>query len=292
MFKKALSILLAIMLVVSSVSITAISVAAADGEETVTYTVAGSSAAIFNGTSWDASNTANDMTLDAATGNYVITYANVQPADTIQLKVVKDHAWDESYPQQNYQFNVETACDVTVTFNPDTQEVTVTGDGVTQDEDLVVKSVIAVGNGEDTYLNGSTWDPCDPANAMTEDPENPGVWKMTMEDIYAFDNYQIKFAINSVDEEGNPTSNPWAHNFGTEEETHYPVNTDLDAFYNGKNCLFEVEEDGSTVELTLDLRNFDFTTKSGAKMRVDVTAPDAEETTAPAEETTAAPAEE
>ena len=293
MFKKALSILLAIMLVVSSVSITAISVAAADGEETVTYTVAGSSADIFNGTTWDASNTANDMTLDAATGNYVITYADVQPADTIQLKVVKDHAWDESYPQQNYQFNVKTACDVTVTFNPDTQEVTVTGDGVTQDEDLVVKSVIAVGNGEDTYLNGAGWDPCDPANAMTEDPENPGVWKMTMEDIYAFDNYQIKFAINSVDEEGNPTSNPWAYNFGSEEEKMYDVNTDLDAFYNGKNCIFEVEEDGSTVELTLDLRNFDFDTKSGAKMRVDVTAPAAEETTAaPAEETTAAPAEE
>ncbi|MBQ2092958.1 MAG: hypothetical protein II190_00075, partial [Ruminococcus sp.] len=63
MFKKALSILLAIMLVVSSVSITAISVAAADGEETVTYTVAGSSAAIFNGSECDASNAANDMTL-------------------------------------------------------------------------------------------------------------------------------------------------------------------------------------------------------------------------------------
>ena len=293
MFKKALSILLAIMLVVSSVSITAISVAAADGEETVTYTVAGSDAAIFNGSAWDAANVANDMTLDEASGNYVITYTDVQPADAIQLKVVKNHAWDESYPQQNYQFNVKTACDVTVTFNPDTQEVTVTGDGVTQDEGLVVKSVIAVGNGEDTYLNGSTWDPCDPANALTEDPENPGVWKMTMEGIYAFDDYQIKFAINSVDEEGNPTSNPWAYNFGTEEETHYPVNTELDAFYNGKNCLFEVEEDESTVELTLDLRNFDFDTKSGAKMRVDVTAPDAEETTAaPTEETTAAPAEE
>ncbi len=79
MFKKALSILLAIMLVVSSVSITAISVAAADGDETVTYTVAGSSDAVFNGTAWDASNSANDMTLDAATGNYVITYANVRP---------------------------------------------------------------------------------------------------------------------------------------------------------------------------------------------------------------------
>ena len=289
MFKKALSILLAIMLVVSSVSITAISVAAADGEETVTYTVAGSSAAIFNGTSWDASNAANDMTLDEASGNYVITYTDVQPADAIQLKVVKDHSWNESYPEQNVAFNVKTACDVTVTFNPDTQEVTVTGDGVVLDEALVVKSVIAVGNGEDTYLNGSNWDPCDPANALTEDPENPGVWKMTMEGIYAFENYQIKFAINSVDEEGNPTSNPWAYNFGSEEEKQYPVNTDLDAFYNGKNCIFEVEEDESTVELTLDLRNFDFDTKSGAKMRVDVTAPDAEETTAPVEETTAAP---
>ena len=293
MFKKALSILLAIMLVVSSVSITAISVAAADGEETVTYTVAGSSAAIFNGSAWDATNVANDMTLDEASGNYVITYTDVQPADAIQLKVVKDHAWAESYPQQNVAFNVKTACDVTVTFNPDTKDVTVTGDGVAVDEDLVVKSVIAVGNGEDTYLNGANWDPCDPANALTEDPENPGVWKMTMEGIYAFENYQIKFAINSVDEEGNPTSNPWAYNFGSEEETQYPVNTDLDAFYNGKNCTFEVEEDESTVELTLDLRNFDFATKSGAKMRVDVTAPGAEETTAaPTEETTAAPAEE
>ncbi|WP_407724972.1 hypothetical protein [Ruminococcus sp. JL13D9] len=292
MFKKALSILLAIMLVVSSASITAISVAAADGEETVTYTVAGSDAAVFNGSAWDATNVANDMTLDEASGNYVITYTDVQPADAIQLKVVKDHSWDESYPQQNVAFNVKTACDVTVTFNPDTKDVTVTGDGVAVDEDLVVKSVIAVGNGEDTYLNGANWDPCDPANALTEDPENPGVWKMTMEGIYAFENYQIKFAINSVDEEGNPTSNPWAHNFGSEEEKMYDVNTDLDAFYNGQNCIFEVEEDGSTVELTLDLRNFDFATKSGAKMRVDVTAPEEATTEAPAEETTAAPVEE
>ncbi|MEE1016456.1 MAG: dockerin type I repeat-containing protein, partial [Ruminococcus sp.] len=133
-------------------------------------------------------------------------------------------------------------------------------------------SIIAVGNGEDTYLNGANWDPCDPANAMTEVAD--GIWEMTMEDIYAFENYQIKFAVNSVDEEGNPTSNPWAHNFGTEEETQYPVNTELDAFYNGKNCIFEVEEDASTVKLQLDLRNFDFKTKTGAKMTITVTAPE------------------
>ena len=195
-----------------------------------TYTVAGSSATIFNGTAWDASNEANDMTFNEATGLYEITYPNVQPEDAIQLKVVKDHGWDESYPEQNVSFNVKTACDVKVTYNPETNEVKVEGDGVVFDEDLIVKSVIAVGNGEDTYLNGANWDPCDPANAMKEVAD--GVWEMTMENIYAFGNYQVKFAVNSVDEEGNPTSNPWAHNFGSEEETHYPVNTELDAFYN------------------------------------------------------------
>ena len=218
-----------------------------------TYTVAGSSAAIFNGTAWDASNEANDMT-------------------AVQLKVVKDHGWDESYPEQNVSFNVDTACDVKVTYNPETNEVKVEGEGVSFEDDLKPYSIIAVGNGEDTYLNGATWDPCDPANAMTEVAD--GVWEMTMEDIYAFENYNIKFAVNSVDEEGNPTSNPWAHNFGSEEETQYPVNTELDAFYNGKNCIFEVEEDASTVKLQLDLRNFDYKTKTGAKMTITVTAPE------------------
>ena len=246
------------------------------------FTVAGSSAAIFNGTEWDASNEANDMTFNESTGLYEITYPNVQPAKAVQLKVVKDHGWDESYPEQNVSFNVDTACDVKVTYNPETNEVKVEGEGVSFDDDLKPYSIIAVGNGEDTYLNGATWDPCDPANAMTEVAD--GIWEMTMEDIYAFANYQIKFAVNSVDEEGNPTSNPWAHNFGTEEETHYPVNTELDAFYNGQNCIFEVEEDGSTVKLQLDLRNFDFSTKTGAKMTITVTAPEPEPTTEPTTE--------
>ena len=247
-----------------------------------TYTVAGSSAAIFNGTAWDASNEANDMTFNEATGLYEITYPNVQPEDAIQLKVVKDHGWDESYPEQNVSFNVKTACDVKVTYNPETNEVKVEGEGVTFEDDLKPYSIIAVGNGEDTYLNGANWDPCDPANAMTEVAD--GIWEMTMEDIYAFDNYQVKFAVNSVDEEGNPTSNPWAHNFGSEEETQYPVNTELDAFYNGKNCIFEVEEDASTVKLQLDLRNFDFKTMTGAKMTITVTAPEPEPTVEPTTE--------
>ena len=238
------------------------------------YTVAGSSEAIF-GSTWDATNAANDMT-KGDDGIWTITYTDVQPESAIQLKVLKNHSWDEAWGDKetgdNYTFNVDTACDVTVSFDPATETVNVTGDGVTQDTELDVYSVIAVGNGEDTYLNGANWDPCDPANALTEVAD--GIWEMTMEDIYAFDNYNIKFAVNSVDAEGNPTSNPWAHNFGSEVEQLYPTGEELDAVYNGKNCIFEVEEDGSTVKFQLDLRNFDFKTKSGAKMTITVETPD------------------
>ena len=222
------------------------------------YTVAGSSAAMF-GTTWDATNTANDMT-KGDDGVYSITYTDVQPEDAIQLKVVKNHSWAENWGDKetgdNYTFNVVEACDVTVTFDPATETVNVTGDGVTQDTDLDVYSVIAVGNGEEEYLNGANWDPCDSSNAMTKVAD--GIWEFSMEGIYAFDNYNIKFAVNSVDEQGNPTSNPWAHNFGSEAEQIYPTGEELDAVYNGKNCIFEVEEDGSTVKFQLDLRNFDF----------------------------------
>ena len=39
------------------------------------------------------------------------------------------------------------------------------------------------------------------------------------------------------------------------------------------NCLVEVEEDGSTVHFKLDVRNFDFKTKQGAKLTITVTPP-------------------
>ena len=236
----------------------------------VVYSVAGSSADIF-GATWDASYKGTEMT-KGADGIYSITFEDVQPANEVQFKVVKDHSWDVSYPAENYLFNVVTACDVTITFDPATETVKATGAGVVIPGELDVYSVIAVGNGEETYLNGANWEPANTDNAMTEIAD--GIWEFSMADIYAFDNYTIKFAVNSVDEDGNPTSNPWAHNFGSAEEKLYPTGEAIDAVYNGKNCIFEVEEDGSTVKLQLDLRNFDFTTKQGAKMTITVTAPE------------------
>ena len=93
-FKKSISVLLAVMMVISMFTIIPITASAEDDAPADTYTVAGSSGAIF-GTTWDATNTANDMTLED--GVYSITYADVQPEDAIQLKVVKNHAWGEAW---------------------------------------------------------------------------------------------------------------------------------------------------------------------------------------------------
>ena len=235
------------------------------------YSIIGSSDVVFGGTWW-VDNPDSAMTLDTADGLYKRTYTGVAAQKMLQLKVIKDHDEDQCWPTSggNYTFDVNSEGDITVTFNPETGEINVIGD-ITVVTGIDITSMIAAGNGEDTYLNGANWDPCDPANAMTE--VEPGVWEITMEDIYAFDNYQIKFVANSIDEEGNPVSNPWGINWGTEEEAMYPVGEPIDATFNGKNCIFEVEEDESVVTIQLDLRNFDYTTKQGAVFTITVTPP-------------------
>ena len=235
------------------------------------YTAAGSPQSFF-GTEWDATNTSNDLHYNESTALYEITYQNAQPADSVSFKIVKNHSWGEgAYPDNNFIFKIESECDVTITFDPNTCEVNATGDGVRIIDELEAYSVIAVGNGEDTYLNGVNWDPSDTSNSLTEISD--GIWEMTMEDIYAFDNYNVKFAINSIDREGNPTPNPWTYNFGSETERVYPTGEELNAVWNGGSCIFGVDEDGSTVILRLDLRDFDFVNKTGAKMMITVIPP-------------------
>ena len=68
----------------------------------------------------------------------------------------------------NVTFDVETACDVTVTFDPATNKITVTGDGVKMVTDLEVNSITVVGNGEDNWLNGVAWGVDAEANYTTQ----------------------------------------------------------------------------------------------------------------------------
>ena len=52
------------------------------------------------------------------------------------------------------------------------------------------------------------------------------------------------------------------------------MNTEIEGVFNGKNCGFEVAEDNSTVTLRLDLSDYDYKTKQGAKMMCSVTPPE------------------
>ncbi|UKK49629.1 hypothetical protein L6475_06785 [Prevotella sp. E9-3] len=104
-----------------------------------TYTVAGNNSAMF-GTAWDPTNTANDMTKNDD-GTYSITYTNVYLEDDVQYKVVKDHSWNEAYPDgDNHVIDIAKAGTYTLTihFNPNTHEVYETMPGVAPTYDLKV----------------------------------------------------------------------------------------------------------------------------------------------------------
>ena len=262
MFKKALSLVVSLMLMVTSLSFAAISVSAAD----TTYVVAGVEelcGVLWKGSPEDAP--ANVMT-DNGDGTYTKVFTNVQPASGLTLKVVENGAdgsqnWIGDATGNNVTFNVTAACDVTVKFDSSTKEITVTGDGVQFVTNLDIKSINAVGNGDPddaAWLNGAAWDPA--ANPMTEVSEK--VYEITFKNVSKFDNYQVKFAANGE----------WTDSWGGAALNFTPESgVEFDAAYNGENLTVNVPYEFADVTLKLDLTNFDYATKLGAKATVTVT---------------------
>ena len=281
MFKKALSLLLSMMLVVTSLVATVVSVSAAGDS----YFVSGSEE--LTGYKWaetEATCGDNVMT-ENGDGNYEKVFTNVAVGNGYQFKVVKnDKEWIGvgDTGEDNFTFNVTKECDVTVTYNPTTNEITATGEGVVIPTDLVVDHITVVGNGEDAWLNGKDWKVDAEANYMTETSEGSKVYQIKFESLDAYENYQFKFAANGS----------WADNWGLPEQGTAPLNEWFDLTYNGQNMIIDTDaagyEDGYDIVLTLDLSNFDYATKQGAKGKVDIVT-GAEPTTV-AEPTTAAPA--
>ena len=263
--KKALAILLAVTMIFGVICASgAVTVSAV---EDVVYSVVGSSTAIF-GKAWDKDDTSTEMTLDPEDGLYKLTLENVQPEENIDIKVIKNHDWGEAWGyfyKENPRFSVTAPCDVTVTYDPVWDETDVYGDHITYAWDIKAEYVIAVGTGSGTFLNGADWDPEDESNLMTEISDD--VYEISYSGV-AKGNYQYKFTANSVE-----SANPWALNWGSEYEQNYPVDTEIAGVFNGKNCGFEVAEDNSTVTLRLDLSNYDYRYKQGAKMMCSVTPP-------------------
>lgn len=93
-----------------------------------TWTIAGSSEPIF-GTTWDPTNTKNDM-VKLEDGSFELIKPNIElDATEFQFKVCANHSWDESYGDggENMSFTVELAgtYDVIFTFIPDSKFLTV-----------------------------------------------------------------------------------------------------------------------------------------------------------------------
>jgi hypothetical protein len=244
---------------------------------TYTYYVAGTENLFV--TNWDGTGASNQMTL-GEDGNYTLVItAEDTPLDA-QFKIVQigsDGSTRWIGPLiGNYAFTVTDACDVTITFKPETEEVEYSGEFVTETV-LDIEAIYAVGNGDGNWLNDAAWDPAADENQMEE--VSYGVYTITYTDIDADDNYQVKFAANGT----------WADSWGgVYTESGEPA----EAVYNGDNIIVEVPEDGSTVTLTIDLSTFDYASKSGAKFIITVTT-DEEPTEEPTEApTTVAPTEE
>ena len=291
MFKKALSLLLSMMLVVTSLVVTVMSVSAAGD----TYLVAGSTD--LTGYEWVgvAANAPENVMTENGDGNYEKVFTNVAVGNGYQFKIVKNDAeWIGvgNTGEDNFTFNVTKECDVTVTYNPTTKEITATGEGVVIPTDLVIDHIVAVGNGEDAWLNGKAWKVDAEANYMTETSEGSKVYQIKFESLDAYENYMFKFAANGS----------WTDNWGLPEQSKAPLNEWFDLTYNGQNMIIDTVaagyEDGYDIVLTLDLSNFDYATKQGAKGKVDIVT-DAEPTTVEpttvaepttVEPTTAAPA--
>ena len=209
------------------------------------------------------------MTFDTADGLYKVTVPDVAAEEgaLYQVKVVQFVGGDPANAvwhgmdgtDLNYDFMLTKDCDVTVTYNPQTGEINVYGDGVIPPV-YNISYMTAVGAGQGNFLNGITWDPAAAENRMTE--VKPGVYEITYEDVDTNTEYQFKFAANGG----------WDINWGLVKDTEAKLNEANPSQYNGENILFNVESEDDTcnVTLQLDITNWDTTKKTGATYTIFV----------------------
>lgn len=165
------------------------------------WTAAGSST-LF-GSHWDATDTNNDLT-PLGNGIWELTKTNCILEKNVknELKVLKNHNWEESYPQTNYVFTVkETGTyNVTIQFNENTYEIGVitkkTGDAV-----IGEKTWTVAGSPE---ILGKDWDETATENDMIKQEDNV-TYILTKTDLtLALGTYKYKICAN----------HGWSENYG------------------------------------------------------------------------------
>ncbi len=224
-----------------------------------TYVVAGTSE-LCNNYTWIGDPTKAPENVMSKDGDVYKLVFPAAPAGNHSVKVVENPAdgspaiWHGDSTGNNINLNISAPCDVTVTYNPATQTVDVTGENVKIIKELKIDHITAVGGGDGNWLNGAVWDPADLSNEMTEISDK--VYQIRYNDIDGFPNYQLKFAANLS----------WADSWGG---VFNGFDVENDAVYNGKDIVIDTTDyELCDIILTLDLSKFDYVTKEGAKFTV------------------------
>ncbi|MBQ2981033.1 MAG: hypothetical protein IJD58_02790 [Lachnospiraceae bacterium] len=234
--KKIVAVLAAVAMVAGVMSVSGINkVNASDAITYPVYTVAGSEE--LTGSSWNANITGNEANVMTGTdGVYTKVYTDVQPG-SYSYKVIKHTAEDQlewiGVNGNNVTFTVETACDVTITYNSSTGGIATTGDGL---GGYKLTNMSMAGS---AALFGADWTHV----AMTETSEGSNVWVYTAKNVPK-GSYVYKYS----------TDNSWTHSWG------------VGGAYNAADCELEVGSNGSTVTFTVNLQGVDLSEPSKSSL--------------------------
>ena len=171
------------------------------GEQT--WTVAGVDA--LCGSAWNPEDTSNDMTSTDGV-NYTLTKEGLTLEGGVAygFKIVADHSWDEAYPADNYNLitNENGVFTVTFKFNKDTKEVG--AEAVKTGEAVIGEKVWTIAGEE--ALMGSSWNPEDSSNDMTN--MGDGTFQLVKYNVemVAEKNYEFKVLAN----------HSWNENYGAD----------------------------------------------------------------------------
>ena len=182
------------------------------------WTAAGSST-IF-GSHWTETDTSNDLT-DKGNGIWELTKTGCILEQNVkyELKVLKNHSWDESYPAANYVFTVkETGTySVTIQFDANNFEIKVkttkTGDAVIGEKTWTVAGSLEI--------LGKKWDETATENDMIKQDDNVTYILTKTNLTLAIGTYKYKICAN----------HNWSENYGDD--------TDLEG-----NASIYIKEDG------------------------------------------------
>ena len=223
--------------------------------------VAGSATEIFGTPAWDPTIAANKMVWDGELGKFKKVYTVDKAYKSVSLKVVYDNQWyGVEGGEDNVKFSLSGAGEFTVLYDKTTHYVTLEGEIVGEEQfDFEYAAVAA--NGEGNWAHGENWNAATTTNRMTEVAEN--IWEINFDNVPAKD-CQLKFCFDGT----------WDHEFGG---TFAAFGTASSAVYgNASSSINFTSVAGSIITVRLDMSNFNFATKEGAKFTVMQAEPIAE----------------